>query len=306
MDRAGTSCRFVSVCAPRFCLLLRSKRDAIIRARYPPLLDCPAMTAYLEALLLGLIEGLTEFLPVSSTAHLLLVGDMLGFEGPPGKTFEIVVQMGAILAVCVVYWHRLWAVATSLGDRRSQAFVRNVLLAFLPAAVIGAIAYKYIKQMLDSPLIAATALIVGGIAILLIERMVKRARINEVEDLSPAMSLAIGFCQVLAMIPGVSRAGATIMGSMLLGVERRTAAEFSFFLAIPTMTGATVYSLYKNWATLSLDGGSLIAVGFVAAFFSALVVVRTFIAFIGRHGFAPFAWYRIAFGGLMLLLLLGR
>jgi len=264
------------------------------------------MQIYLEALLMGVIEGLTEFLPISSTAHLLLLGDMLGFEGPPGKTFEIVIQLGAILAVCVVYSHKLWGVATTLGDKRSQAFVRNVLIAFLPAAVIGATLYKYIKQMLESPTTAATALVVGGVAILVIERMVKRVRVTEVEDLSPKMSLAIGFCQVLAMVPGVSRAGATIMGSMLLGVERRAAAEFSFFLAIPTMAGATVYSLYKNWSTLSLDGAGLIAIGFVAAFFAALVVVKTFIGFIGRHGFAPFAWYRIAFGGLMLVLLLTR
>ena len=264
------------------------------------------MQSFLEALLLGVIEGLTEFLPVSSTAHLLLIGDMLGFEGPPGKTFEIVIQMGAILAVCVVYWPKLWGVATSLTDRRSTAFVRNVLLAFLPAAVIGATAYKYIKQMLEAPLVAATALVVGGVAILVIEKVVKRARIHEIEDLSPALSIGIGFCQVLAMIPGVSRAGATIMGSMLLGVERKTAAEFSFFLAIPTMTGATVYSLYKNWSTLSLDGSALIAAGFIAAFFAALVVVKSFIGFISRHGFAPFAYYRIVFGALMLALILTR
>ena len=264
------------------------------------------MQIVLEALFLGIIEGLTEFLPVSSTAHLLLIGDMLGFEGPPGKTFEIVIQLGAILAVCVVYWHKLWGVATTLGDQRSRAFVRNVVVAFLPAAIIGATAYKYIKQMLEAPLVAAAALVVGGFAILAIERMVKHSRITEVEDMSPALSLAVGFCQVLAMVPGVSRAGATIMGSLLLGVERRAAAEFSFFLAIPTMTGATVYSLYKNWSTLSFDGAGLIAIGFVAAFFSALVVVRTFIGFIGRHGFAPFAWYRIGFGGLMLALILLR
>ncbi|RAU21357.1 undecaprenyl-diphosphatase [Paramagnetospirillum kuznetsovii] len=264
------------------------------------------MQLFLEALLLGIVEGLTEFLPVSSTAHLLLIGDMLGFEGPPGKTFEIVIQLGAILAVCVVYWQRLWGVATTITHPRSFAFARNVLIAFLPAAVIGALAYKYIKQMLDSPLVASAALVVGGLAILAIERMVKRARIQAVEDLSPAMSLAIGFCQVLAMVPGVSRAGATIMGSMLLGVERRIAAEFSFFLAIPTMTGATVYSLYKNWSTLSFDGSALIAIGFVAAFFSALVVVKTFIGFIGKHGFAPFAYYRIVFGLVMLGMILAR
>jgi len=264
------------------------------------------MQAVLEAFFLGIVEGLTEFLPVSSTAHLLLIGDMLGFEGPPGKTFEIVIQMGAVLAVCVVFWRRLWGVATTLGQPRSFAFARNVLIAFLPAAVIGATLYKYIKQLLESPVVAASALVVGGFAILVIERLVKRARIHDIEDMSPALAFGIGFCQVLAMVPGVSRAGATIMGSMLLGVERKTAAEFSFFLAIPTMLGATVYSLYKNWAGLSWEGTGLIAVGFIAAFLSALVVVRGFIAFIGRHGFAPFAWYRIVVGGLMLVLLLSR
>jgi undecaprenyl-diphosphatase len=265
------------------------------------------MDTILEALLLGVVEGLTEFLPVSSTAHLLLLGDMLGFDGPPGKIFEIVIQMGAILAVCVVYWPKLWGAATGMfSDQRSRAFVRNVLIAFLPAMVIGATLYKYIKQMLEAPMVASVALVVGGIAILIIERVVKKARVYEVEDLSPRLALGIGFCQVLAMIPGVSRAGATIMGSMLLGVERKTAAEFSFFLAIPTMTGATFYSLYKNWGALSLDGGALILAGFAAAFLAALVVVRTFIGFIGRHGFAPFAWYRIAFGSLMIALLLLR
>jgi undecaprenyl-diphosphatase len=262
------------------------------------------MLAYFEALILGLVEGLTEFLPVSSTAHLLLIGDVLGFQGPAGKTFEIVIQLGAILAVCVVFRERLWRVAVSLDQAPSRAFVRNVLIAFLPAAVIGAVAYKYIKQMLEAPVIAATALVVGGVAILLIEAMAKTVRVRAIEDLSPGRALAIGACQVLAMIPGVSRAGATIMGSLLLGVERKVAAEFSFFLAIPTMLGATFYSLYKNWATLSWDGSALIAVGFVAAFFSALVVVKGFIAFVGRHGFAPFAWYRIAFGGGMLVWLL--
>nr|WP_082036499.1 undecaprenyl-diphosphate phosphatase [Paramagnetospirillum magnetotacticum] len=260
----------------------------------------------LEALFLGIVEGLTEFLPISSTAHLMLIGDMLGFEGPPGKTFEIVVQLGAILAVCVVFWPRLWGVVTTITQPRSFAFARNVMIAFLPAAVIGATLYKYIKQMLESPLIAAIALVVGGIAILIIERLINRARIHDIEDMSPALALGVGFCQVLAMVPGVSRAGATIMGSMLLGLDRRAAAEFSFFLAIPTMCGASAYSLYKNWSTLSFDGAGLIALGFVAAFVSALVVVKGFIGFVGRHGFAPFAWYRIIFGSTMVVLILMR
>jgi undecaprenyl-diphosphatase len=245
------------------------------------------MQAMLEAFFLGIVEGLTEFLPVSSTAHLMLIGDMLGFEGPAGKTFEIVIQLGAILAVCVVFWPRLWNVASTLSQPRSFAFVRNVVVAFLPAAVIG----------------ATIALVVGGIAILVIERLVRRARIHDIEDMSTGMALGVGFCQVLAMVPGVSRAGATIMGSMLLGLERRAAAEFSFFLAIPTMCGASAYSLYKNWSSLSFDGAGLVAIGFVAAFLSALVVVKGFIAFVGRHGFAPFAWYRIVFGGVMIALL---
>ncbi|MDX9861915.1 MAG: undecaprenyl-diphosphate phosphatase [Rhodospirillales bacterium] len=265
------------------------------------------MQIFLEALLLGIVEGLTEFLPVSSTAHLMLVGDMLGFEGPPGKTFEIVIQLGAILAVCVVYWQRLWhAVAGIPTDPRARAFVRNVILAFLPSMVVGALAYKYFQQMLGAPMVAAVALVVGGVAILVIERTVKVAKVAEVEDFTPRLALAIGLCQLVSMIPGVSRAGATIMGALMLGVERRAAAEFSFFLAIPTMLGATVYSLYKNWETTSFEGGTVIAAGFIAAFFAALVVVKTFVAFVGRHGFAPFAWYRIVFGGLMVVLLLMR
>ncbi|ARJ65740.1 undecaprenyl-diphosphatase [Magnetospirillum sp. ME-1] len=264
------------------------------------------MLAMIEALLLGIVEGLTEFLPVSSTAHLMLVGDLLGFQGSSGKTFEIVIQLGAILAVCWVFRERLWDVAVTLNQPRSFAFVRNVLLAFLPSAVVGALAYKYIKQMLNSPLVAASALVVGGFAILAVERLAKRARVHDIEDMSPALSLGVGACQLLSMVPGVSRAGATILGAMLLGLDRRAAAEFSFFLAIPTMCGASAYSLYKNWSEISFDGAGLIAIGFVAAFFSALVVVRGFIGFVGRHGFTPFAWYRIAFGSVMIALILSR
>lgn len=265
------------------------------------------MTLFLEAVLLGIVEGLTEFLPISSTGHLILVGDMLGFEGPSGKTFEIVIQLGAILAVCVVYWPRLRNAAIGMvSEAPARAFVRNVLLGFLPAMVVGGLLYKYIKQLLDSPLVVAVVLVVGGFVILGVEKLVMKARHHEVEEFPAKLSLMIGFCQVLSMIPGVSRAGATIIGAMLLGVERRTAAEFSFFLAIPTMMGATVYSLYKNWASVSFDGAALIVAGFAAAFLAALVVVRTFIAFISRHGFAPFAWYRIAFGSLMIAMLLLR
>jgi undecaprenyl-diphosphatase len=261
----------------------------------------------LEAAFLGVVEGLTEFLPVSSTGHLILLDDLLGFEGPPGKVFEIVIQLGAILAVCWVYRQRLFDVLVGLpSERPAQRFTLNVLLAFLPAAVIGVIAYPIIKQVLFSPWVVSVSLILGGFAIIAIERMVKEGRHEEVEEMPWRTSLAIGFVQCLAMIPGVSRSGATIMGALLMGVERRTAAEFSFFLAIPTMFAATVYDLYKNRAVLTFDNSLIIVVGFVLAFASALVVVRTFVGFVGRHGFVPFAVYRIVIGALMLALLFAR
>lgn len=265
------------------------------------------LMTFLEAAFLGVVEGLTEFLPVSSTGHLILLDDLLGFEGPPGKVFEIVIQLGAILAVCWVYRQRLFDVLIGLpSERGAQRFTLNVLLAFLPAAVVGVIAYPFIKSVLFSTWVVAITLVLGGIAIILIERMVPQNRHAEVEALPWRTALYIGIFQCIAMIPGVSRSGATIMGALLLGVERRTAAEFSFFLAIPTMFAATVYDLYKNRAVLSFDNSLIIAVGFVLAFVSALFVVRTFIGFVGRHGFVPFAVYRIVVGAVMLGLLLAR
>jgi undecaprenyl-diphosphatase len=265
------------------------------------------LTTLLEAAFLGVVEGLTEFLPVSSTGHLILLDDLLGFEGPPGKVFEIVIQLGAILAVCWVYRQRLFDVLVGLpSERGAQRFILNVLLAFLPAAAIGVIAYPFIKQVLFSTWVVAITLVLGGIAIIVIERLVPQDRHAEVEALPWRTALWIGIFQCIAMIPGVSRSGATIMGALLLGVERRTAAEFSFFLAIPTMFAATVYDLYKNRAVLTFDNSLIIVVGFVLAFVSALFVVRTFIGFVGRHGFVPFAVYRIVVGLLMLGLLFAR
>lgn len=265
------------------------------------------MDILLQAILLGIVEGLTEFLPVSSTGHLILLGDLLGFQGPPGKTFEIVIQLGAILAVCVVYWQRLLGAGLgAFSDPDARAFIRNILIGFLPAMAVGVVAYKHIRALLDSPVVVAVALVVGGVLILVLERINKKPRFHAVEDFPMLLALKIGIFQCIAMIPGVSRSGATIMGALMVGVDRRTAAEFSFFLAIPTMTGATAYSLYKNWAELSFDNLGLIAAGFACAFLAALVVVKAAIAFITRHGFAPFAWYRIGFGGLMLVLLLTR
>ncbi len=259
---------------------------------------------WLQVLLLGVLEGLTEFIPVSSTGHLILMEAVIGFEGPPGQVFEIAIQLGAILAVVLLYFSKLWGVLVGLPrDPAARHFAIAVLLAFLPAAAIGVVAHGFIKSVLFSPWVVAVSLIVGGIAILLIERARPQPVIHAIEQLPLGRALAIGFLQCLAMIPGVSRSGATIMGALLLGVDRRTAAEFSFFLAIPTMFGATVYDLYKNRGTLTLDGGLVIAVGFAAAFISALLVVRAVIGFVARHGFAPFAWYRIALGTVALVLL---
>jgi undecaprenyl-diphosphatase len=262
----------------------------------------------LSALLMGVVEGLTEFLPISSTGHLILLGELIGFKGPPGKVFEIAIQLGAILAVVVTYWGDLWRIA--LGMWRPQTVERytatNILLAFLPALVIGALLHGPITNLLFNPWVVAVALVLGGVAIILIERNRPAPSIQSVPEIGPFAAFLIGFGQVLAMIPGTSRSGATIIAALLLGVERRAAAEFSFLLAIPTMLAATVYSLWKARSDLDLSGLGQIAIGFVAAFVVALVVVRMVLASISRIGFAPFGWYRIALGGIILVWLAFR
>lgn len=261
----------------------------------------------LSAALIGLIEGFTEFLPVSSTGHIILLEELLGFEGPPGKLFEIVIQLGAILAIVTLYFGKLWAVAAAAPTRpEARRFIAAILLAFLPAAVIGALAAGYIKSYLFSPWVVAVSLILGGLAILAIERMLHRPRFFDIEKLPMPRALAIGFCQCLAMVPGVSRSGASIMGALLLGVDRRTATEFSFFLAIPTMFGATVFDLYRNRATLDSQGALLIGIGFAVAFVAAFAVVRRLVEYVSLHGFAPFAYYRIVLGTLALFFLIMR
>ena len=266
------------------------------------------LTLIWKTVLIGVVEGLTEFLPVSSTGHIILAEEVLHFEGPPGKVFDIVIQLGAILAVCVLYRMKIWSTVTGVvrRDARAMRFATAVIVAFLPAAIIGVMAHGYIKAHLFNPFVVAVALIVGGIAILVIERLVQRPRVKSVDDIDWKTALWIGIAQCLAMIPGVSRSGATIMGARVLRVDRATSAEFSFFLAMPTMLGATVYDLYSNRATLDWHGSGVIALGFVVAFFSALVVIKPFVRFISRHGFAAFAWYRIAVGALALVLLLAR
>lgn len=262
------------------------------------------MTDILHAILLGLVEGLTEFLPVSSTGHLILLVDLLGFQGPPGRVFEIVIQLGAILAIVCLYWRKLWNVAIGLPtSRASQLFAANILIAFLPAMVLGALFHDYIKEVLFSPQVVCIALIVGGIVLLVLERVLNKPYLHRVDDMPVPTAFKIGLVQCIAMVPGVSRSGATIMGGLLLGLDKRTAAEFSFFLAIPTMVGAVAYDLYKNWTVLSVDNWQIIAVGFFTAFIAALLVVQFMLRLITRHGFAPFAIYRIALGVGMLVFL---
>lgn len=265
----------------------------------------PMPIEWIHAALMGLVEGLTEFLPVSSTGHLLLMDELLSFKGPAGNVFEIVIQFGAILAVVAVYFQRLWKVAREAPKSpEARQFILAVLIAFLPAILIGAVAHGFIKEVLFNPLVVCVTLILGGFAILAIEKYAPQPTVDEVERMSLKTALLIGLFQCVSMIPGVSRAGATIMGAMMVKVERKTAAEFSFFLAIPTMAAATVYDLYKNMGHLTIDDGTMIGIGFVVAFFSALLVVKTFVGFIGRHGFAPFAWYRILIGCIGLSVLL--
>ena len=265
------------------------------------------LATLIGAIFLGVVEGLTEFIPVSSTGHLILLVDLIGFQGPPGQVFEIVIQLGAIFAVCWAYRAKLIGVGAGVfSDPDDFRFARNLLLAFLPSVVIGFFAHGFIKEVLFSPYVVAVMLIVGGVVILVIERNLPLARHHSVEKFPLRLSLLIGLCQTVAMIPGVSRSGATIMGALLLKVDRKTATEFSFFLAIPTMLAATTYDIYKNWPLLNDQGFAVIAVGFLSAFVCALLVVRSVIAFITRHGFVPFAWYRIALGIVMLAILTAR
>lgn len=258
---------------------------------------------YLSAAFLGLIEGLTEFLPVSSTGHLILFVDLLHFNGPPGHVFEVVIQLGAILAIVMLYWHKFMDILLHLKQRSAQHFVRNILLAFLPAMVIGALAEGAIKAYLFNPTVVASAMVIGGFLILLIERFKPAQKTFSTEEMSWGTALKIGFMQCLAMVPGVSRSGATIMGALMLGVERKAAAEFSFFLAVPTMLAATVYDMYKSRHEMNLDGLSLIAIGFVVSFIVALLVVRWLVGFIQTHGFGVFAYYRIVVGLAILALI---
>ena len=261
------------------------------------------MILALKALILGLVEGITEFLPISSTGHLILAGDLLNFNDDRGKAFEIIIQAGAILAVCWEYRVRLIGVAKNLGKPEANRFLMNLFVAFLPAAILGLLFAHKIKVYLFQPIPVAAAFIIGGVVILWAEKRQHTVRVDSVDEMTWKDALKVGFAQTLALIPGTSRSGATIIGGLLFGLSRRTATEFSFFLAIPTLFAATAYEMFKNRAILMRSESDvlLFVIGFVVAFISALFAVRALLRFISQHDFTVFAWYRIVFGILVLV-----
>ena len=256
-----------------------------------------------KAAIMGIVEGLTEFLPISSTGHLILAGSLLNFVGAKAKVFEIAIQTGAILAVIIVYWQKIRETLVALpSSRQAQRFAGNVLIGFLPAVVLGLVFGKAIKAHLFTPQVVATTFILGAFVILWAEsRPQSAARVQSVDDMTPLDALKVGLVQCFAMIPGTSRSGATIIGGMLLGLSRKAATDYSFFLAIPTLIGAGVYSLYKERALLSWADAPMFGVGLLFSFISAWICVRWLLRYISSHSFVPFAWYRIAFGLIVLL-----
>ena len=256
-----------------------------------------------KAAIMGVVEGVTEFLPISSTGHLILAGSLLGFDDAKAKVFDIAIQTGAILAVIIVYWQKIRSTLVALPtERQAQKFALNVLIGFIPAVVLGLLFGKLIKAHLFTPIVVATTFILGGFVILWAERRPQSAaRIHSVDDMTPLDALKVGLVQCLAMIPGTSRSGATIIGGMLLGLSRKAATDFSFFLAIPTLISAGVYSLYKERALLSMADLPMFAVGLFFSFISAWVCVRWLLRYISNNSFVPFAWYRIAFGIAVLV-----
>jgi undecaprenyl-diphosphatase len=259
----------------------------------------------MNAIFLGVVEGLTEFLPVSSTAHLLVSENLLGLNKDQWEAFTVVIQFGAVLSVVAVYWRKFWDVLVGLPtDPKARSFTANVIVAFLPSAILGVLAIKFINRVLLDPVRALPVIgiswLLGGIVILLFERIAPVPRWRDTDTLPLGKALQIGLCQCLALIPGVSRSGATILGGELVGVERKTAAHFTFYLAVPTMLGASVFELYQKWSSVSQSNLAIIAIGFAVSFVVAYFVVKTFIDFIGRYGLKPFGWYRVA-AGLVLL-----
>lgn len=258
--------------------------------------------ALIQSVVLGVVEGLTEFLPISSTGHLIIAGDLLAYTGEQAKTFEICIQLGAILSVCWLYRQRLLRVVTGLRrEAGARKFALNLIVGVLPSAVFGLLLHKLIKAHLFNSVVVAVALIVGGLIIFWVERRERVPRITEVDQMEWPDALKLGLAQVVSLIPGTSRSGATIIGGMLFGLSRKAATEFSFFLAIPTMFLATGYDVYKSWHTLAQQDLAFFAVGFVTAFFSALLAIKGLIRYVAHHDFKVFAWYRVIFGTIALI-----
>jgi undecaprenyl-diphosphatase len=262
-----------------------------------------------KASVLGIVEGLTEFIPVSSTGHLLLLEHFFGFDDDAfGKTFVVLIQLGAILAILSIYFGKLWGIAVALpGDPNARRFVLGVLIAFLPAALVGYVARDFIKEWLFNPWVVCPTLILGGAVLLWVDQLNLKPHHHEATEFSLPMYLGIGVCQCLAMIPGVSRSGATIVSAMLFGADKRSAAEFSFFLAMPTMAGAFTLDLIKSWPQMGGSNATIVAVGFAASFVAGWIVVKSLLDYVSNHGFALFAWWRVIVGtlGLIGLALLG-
>ncbi|GAA4023080.1 undecaprenyl-diphosphate phosphatase [Sphingomonas swuensis] len=261
------------------------------------------MPILLLVVILGIVEGLTEYLPVSSTGHLILATELLGFRASDWEAFNVAIQPGAILAIVVLYWRTFWDVFTGLfrKDAGAWRFVRNLVVACVPAVVLALLIGDYIEALLGNAVVVAWALVIGGVAILIIERLVRPRECGGVQNLTLRQSATVGLIQCLAMVPGVSRSGATILGAMSIGVDRKTAAEFSFFLAMPTLSGATAYYLLKHHDRVPAEMYGNILIGSLVSFVVALVVVKLFVGFVTRFGFAPFAWYRIIAGGAALV-----
>ena len=262
------------------------------------------ISVFLKVCLLGLIEGLTEFIPVSSTAHLVLFSYLIEFDSVKNNVFEIAIQAGAILAICTTFRQRIIQTMLQIKQKKSQKFSLNILVAFLPSVVFGILFHEHIKSYFFSNLSIAIALIIGGIIMIIVERVDRVSNINNIDKIGYKNSFIIGLCQCLAMIPGVSRSGATIIGGMLFGLDRKTATEFSFFLAIPTITCACLYDVYKNYSQLSFSDIELILVGCFISFISAILVIKWFIKFVSRYSFIGFGFYRIILGSLVLLFLI--
>lgn len=257
----------------------------------------------LKAAIMGIVEGLTEFLPISSTGHLILAGSLMGFVDAKAKVFEIAIQTGAIFAVMLVYWQKIRSTLVELPtSRQAQKFALNVIIGFLPAVVLALIFGKYIQEHLFTPVVVATTFILGGFVILWAEkRPASATRVQSIDDMTPLDALKVGVVQCFALVPGTSRSGSTIIGGMLMGLSRKAATDFSFFLAMPTLIGAGVYSLYKERALLSMADVPMFAVGLIFSFISAWLCVRWLLRFISTNSFVPFAWYRIVFGIIVLV-----